>query len=109
MEQKEINKKILKRLDRLETAVFGNGKQKKRKPKNKKEFKGMAGGLRVLISEGFFKNQKKIFTEIKKALNKEHYYSSRQAVQVALNGLSTPRGPLIKIKEGKKNYYAERK
>ena len=76
----------------------------------KKDFKGITGGIRLLISRNnFFKNQKKTFTSVKEALNKEGYFSSLQAIQGALDSLSTTQGPLKKIKEGKKNYYAERK
>jgi len=102
-------KQILIRLDRLELAVFGKKSLKTKSLKSKKEFKGTTGGIRLLISKGSFKNRKKEFTEIKKELRENGYYSSLQAIQTALNKLSTPKGPLIKFKEGKKNYYAERK
>jgi len=110
MDKEKIVKEILERLQRLESVVFGGKKQEKTKfLKTKKDFKGITGGIRLLISHNLIKNQKKTFTSIKEALNKEGYFSSLQAIQGALDSLSTPRGPLKKIKEGKKNYYAERK
>ena len=110
MNKEEILKQILKRLDRLEAAVFGNRKEKSEPPSTKKkDFKGVTGGIRLLISQGSFKNKKRTFAEIKEALNKEGYFSSLQAIQAALDQLSISKGPLRKIKEGKRNYYAERK
>ena len=110
MDQKEINKQILNRLERLESVVFGNGKEKFEPLSiKKKDFKGVTGGIRLLISQGSLKNKKRTFTEIKEALNKEGYFSSLQAIQAALDQLSISKGPLRKIKEGKRNYYAERK
>lgn len=103
-------KEILKRLERLEATVFSGGKQNGKLLRNKaKDFKGPTGGVRFLISKGFFKNQKKTFTEIKKAFSKEGYIYDRRFIQTSLNSLSKKGGPLIKIKEGRKNYYAERK
>jgi len=110
MEKEKTIKEILERLQRLESVVFVDKKQEKNKfLKTKKDFKGITGGIRLLISRNFFKNQKKTFTSVKEALNKEGYFSSLQAIQGALDSLSTTQGPLKKIKEGKKNYYAERK
>ena len=110
MNKEKSLKEILVRLEYLEKEVFGNGKQKKDVPKSKIEnFRGISGGIRLLISNNFFDNKKRTFTEIKDSLNEKGYYSSRQAIQVSLDRLSTSKGPLIKIKEKKKNYYAERK
>jgi len=110
MDQKEINKQIFKRLERLESVVFDNKKSKDKLLENKfKDFKGTTGGIRLLISKSFFKGKKRAFDEIKKDLNKNDYYSSRQSIQASLDQLSTFKGPLVKIKEGKKNFYAERK
>jgi hypothetical protein len=108
MNEKNI-KQILDRLERLESAVFGNKNQRiKLLKKGARGFKGVTGGIRLLISRGFF-TKKRIFKEIKEELTKNGYYSSLQAIQTALNKLSGPKGPLVKIKERDKNYYAERK
>lgn len=109
MDQGGINKQIFERLKRLEGAVFGNI-DRKNKPfkKQVKSFKGVTGGIRLLISKSFFK-KKRTFDEIKKELHKNGYYSSRQAIQASLNQLSITKGPLVKIRERGKNYYAERK
>jgi len=107
----KIIKQILIRLDRLELTVFGDKEKSKKMVKKERniDFKGITGGIRLMIFKGFVKNRKRTFNEIKESLNKNGYYSSRQAIQAALDQLSTPKGPLRKIKEGKKNYYAERK
>lgn len=110
MTEEKTIEKILQRLDRLERTVFGNDSQKVRLSSDKIEkFKGITGGVRLLISQNFFKNKKRGFTEIKEALIKENYYSSAQAVQGALDNLSTSNEPLRKFKIGGINYYAERK
>lgn len=78
MNQKEINKQIFERLKRLEAAVFGNKKRKIKLTKSKiRDFKGTTGGIRLLISKNFFKNKKRTFSEIKRELNRNGYYSSR--------------------------------
>ncbi|MCP6720417.1 MAG: hypothetical protein KJI72_03840 [Patescibacteria group bacterium] len=107
MGQKEINKQIFRQLERLEKAIFDNTKPKS--GPNNDNFKGVAGGIRLLISKKFFGIKKKTFAEIKKALSNIGYHSSRQAIQAALNQLATTKGPLKKIKEGNKNSYAERR
>ena len=109
MDEEKIIKQILNRLNRLELAVFGKKNVKTKLLKSKKEFKGTTGGIRLLISKSFFKGKKRAFDEIKKDLNKNDYYSSRQSIQASLGQLSTSKGPLVKIKERGKNYYAERK
>jgi len=108
MDQKEINRQILGRLKRLESEVFGNKNSITRIFRAKKIFKGVTGGIKLLITQGLFK-KKRTFIEIKEALNKKSYFSSLQAIQTALDRLSTSKGPLVKLKQGKKNYYAERK
>lgn len=113
MNQEKIIKQILERLKRLETAVFGNRFENKNYEKTSKRkskyFSGITGGIRLLISKDFFKNKKRTFKEIREELNKNGYFSSRQAVQASLVQLSTPQGTLVKIKERGQNYYAERK
>lgn len=104
----KILKQILSRLEQLENAVFGKKNLKTKPATNKTKFQGTTGGIRLLVSQKFFKN-KKTFTEIKKRLRKKGYYSSPQAIQTSLNKLSTKKRLLVKFKEGKKNYYAERK
>lgn len=101
-------KQLESRVERLEKTVFGENFNKKKLVKTKTSFSGATGGVKLLISQGFFKN-KKMFGEIRKALSKKGYYYSRQAVQEALDNLSGSRGPLVKIRERNKNYYAERK
>ncbi|MBT9170688.1 MAG: hypothetical protein DDT18_01033 [Actinobacteria bacterium] len=108
MTEEKILKQILSRLERLETAVFGEKNLTNKLVRNKMKFKGITGGIRLLVSQGFFKD-KKTFTETKTKLRKNGYYSSLQAIQTALNSLSVPGGALVKFKEGKKIYYAERK
>jgi len=98
---------IIDRLNKLEKKVFGSGAKKKEKIDEEK-FLGISGGLRFLVSKGFF-NSKRTLAEIKIELNKNNYFSSIQAVQTALNRFSKPGGLLISFKEGGKKFYAKRK
>lgn len=109
MNQKNL-RSILARITKLEVAVFGNKKRRKVIPQKiiTKDFSGITGGIRFLISKGFFKTRKYLL-EIRKDLVNNGYHSSIQAVQTALNRLSKSNGPLIAFKEGHKKVYAQRK
>jgi hypothetical protein len=100
-------KDILARLGKLEKVVFDNH-QKQPKSNESRNFKGATGGLRLLISKGFF-NRKRTFGEIKEALASHEYHYSKQAVQSPLNSLSKSGGPLVSFKEKGKKVYAKRK
>jgi len=109
MDQEEINKQIFERIERLEKAVFSKQKKTVKFPlKEEKNFRGATGGLRLLISKGFF-NSKKTFAEIKKELANQDYHYSDQAIQTPLNNFSKSGGPLVGFKEGGKKVYAKRK
>lgn len=108
MDQEKINKQIFERIGRLENAVFNEQKTVKLLPKEDKNFHGATGGLRLLISKGFF-NSKKTFAEIKKELASQDYHYSDQAIQTPLNNLSKSGGPLVGFREGGKKVYAKRK
>jgi hypothetical protein len=100
---------LIARIEKLERAVFGQGKEKT-KAKNIKDrhFSGATGGLRLLISTGFF-DRKRAFSEIEAELLKHGYNYSKQAVQTPLNRLSKTGGPLVGFKEKGKKVYAKRK
>lgn len=100
-------KNLKARVEKLEKAVFGNARRKP-EVKNPNEFKGATGGLRFLISKGFF-NRKRDFGEIRKELEGNDYNYSHQAVQTPLNNLSKHGGPLVGLKKGGKKVYAKRK
>lgn len=109
MDEKTL-KDIITRLDKLENYVFGEKtfKSSNSSKIDKKQFTGPTGGVKFLITESFFR-EKKDFASIRKELEKDSYYYSRQAVNEALKGLSKPRGPLIVLKDGGKKLYVERK
>lgn len=107
MNQEKINKQIFTRLERLERAAFDGAKQK---PKVAKPhgFKGATGGIRFLVSRGFFDNRRS-FAEIREGLESHGYHYSNQAVQTPLNNLSKSGGPLVGLKKSGKKIYAKRK
>jgi hypothetical protein len=98
---------IEQRLARLEKAVFG-AKDKQALTKPAKGFKGATGGVRFLISEGFFK-KKQGLSEVRTALSSNGYHYSKQAVHGALNNLTSKGGPLVSLEEAGRKVYAERK
>lgn len=107
MNIERVVRDLQSRVEKLERAVFvknrkllGNAEQQ--------NFKGATGGLRLLMTKGFF-DRKRTFREITGALADHHYHYSKQAVQTPLNKLSKPGGPLVGFKEKGKKVYAKRK
>lgn len=78
------------------------------KSQEESDFVGPTGGVKFLISKGFF-NQRRIFAEVKKELQSNNYNHSRQSINAALGVLSKRNGPLVTLKEGKRKEYADRK
>ncbi|MCF8478316.1 MAG: hypothetical protein K9G60_14910 [Pseudolabrys sp.] len=105
-------KEIIARIEALENVVFGKAvkgtKPTKRTSSPGDQFKGSTGGLRLLISKGFFDSRRK-FSEIEAELNKQGYHYSKQAIQTPLNRLSNQSGPLIGLKQGGHKVYVKRK
>jgi hypothetical protein len=95
---------LLKRVEKLEKAVFGGSK-----PAVKKGgFSGATGGLRFLVERGFFA-QRRLFGDIEEEMKKHGYYYSKQAIQTPLNRLAVSSGPLVALKQGGKKVYVKRK
>ncbi len=95
---------LARRVEKLEQAVFGGGKPKA----VKQSFEGATGGLRLLVTDGFF-NRARYFSEIETELRKRGYLYSKQAIQTPLNWLSASRGPLVSIRDKGRKVYAKRK
>jgi len=106
MSDADTLKKLSARVERLEEAVFR--KKQKGADLAQEDFKGATGGIRFLISKGFF-DRKRFFGEIKEALAANNYHYSKQAVQTPLGALSKPGGLLVAFKESGKKVYAKRK
>ncbi len=101
---------ILRRVEKLERAVFGNSSSggKPKKTTTEEDFKGATGGLRLMISKGFF-DRRCFFNEIETELNKQGYHYSKQAIQTPLSRLSKVGGPLVSLRDGGKKVYVKRK
>ena len=95
---------LLRRVEKLERAVFAD---RATKP-SKTTFKGATGGLGLLLSKGFF-DRRKFFSEIEAELQKEGYHYSKQAIQTPLNRLSLSGRPLVGLRQKGKKVYAKRK
>lgn len=104
--------KILKnfdmRLTRLEEAVFKKTSPSSGTSKKADNFSGPSGGLRYLLSRGFF-SEKRFLADVRNALAKNGYHYSVQAAQTSLNRFSKPGGPLVTIKQDGKKVYVVRK
>src|SRR5262249_50189220 len=95
---------LLRRVEKLERAVFGDRKSKV----VKSNFKGASGGLRLLLSKGFF-DRRRFFSEIEGELQRQGYHYSKQAIQTPLNRFSARGGLLVGLKREGKKVYAKRK
>ena len=106
----KVLRDIVSRLERLERAVFGSGKETANKQHaDAKKYKGATGGIRLLVDEGYF-DKKRSFGEICKDLESKGYHYSKQAVQTPLNNLSSPkRKQLVAFTEKGRKLYAKRK
>ena len=105
-------KELVARIEALERAVFGANTKPVAKAKATAspvgDFKGATGGLRLLVSKGFFDRRRK-FSEIESELNKQGYHYSKQAIQTPLNRLSAQSGPPVGLKQEGHKVYAKRK
>ena len=102
-------KSLRDRVSKLEKAVFAAGELKPRKQEQAgKGFKGATGGVRLLLSKGFFRSKKRL-SDVTASLKQEGYLYSQQAFHDALRRLSKAGGPLVTIREGGNKVYAERK
>ncbi len=105
-----LDKDIIARIEALEKAVFGPA-AKAAKPAaaaSDDQFKVSTGGLRLLVSNGFFNSRRK-FSEIESELNRQGYHYSKQAIQTPLNRLSNQSGPLVGLKQEGHKVYVRRK
>lgn len=101
---------ILKRLQRLEDAVF----PMKKKTVSKEDahdgaFSGPKGGALLLLSKGFFLKQRSVAQVVTELQGMGYVGYQRQVVQNALNRLSANKGPLIASTESGVRMYAKRK
>ena len=81
METDKNIQNLIARIEKLERAVFRQEKEKnKGKDVKDQHFSGATGGLRLLISKGFF-DRKRAFSEIEAELLKHGYNYSKQAIQ----------------------------
>jgi hypothetical protein len=101
-------KEIQLRLGRLEHAVFGKKTQFNQTAKTTEDFSGPSGGLRLLISKGFF-SEKRSLADVRAALAKNGYHYSTQAAQTALNRFSKTGGSLVSLKQDGKKVYVLRR
>ncbi len=100
---------ILKRLERLEKAVFATGKKSVVPIAKETEFAGPKGGVSLLISEGFF-SQKKTAAEVIAELEGRGYLGyQKQVFYNVLNRLSAKKGQLTSVAESGTKVYAKRK
>lgn len=95
------------RLEKIEKILFSD---KTRKEKIvSKDYKGLAGGVRFLIDNGFL-NQPKSVNEILDELKKESYHYTTAGIASTLSETFTKNQKILnRIKEGKVYKYVMRK
>jgi hypothetical protein len=107
----EINARfelIEKRLDILETKKINHLEETDNK-KGEQNFSGLAGGIRMLIENGFL-NSPKNFKEIKEELKREGYhYSDAGIISTLTETFIKSKKILTRIKEDKFWKYVIRK
>ena len=103
----KANASIESRLLRLEKVVFGKDKQIS-KPTKAESSAGPSGGVKLLISQGFFSKRRSL-ADVREAMAKNDFYYRTSAIQTALNRLSTRTAPLTASSEGGKKVYVRRK
>lgn len=95
-----------KRLDALEKVVFSKDKKTEWKPD---EFKGLRGGLRLLIKNEFFVHPKKV-KEIEAELKREGYHYPVPSISKALSvDLTNKQKILNRIQKDEQWNYVQRK
>jgi len=107
MDQTKQISNILKRLDRLEEAVF-HTEAKSTSNNASQKFTGAKGGVLFLLSNNFFSKIRPA-TDVKDELAQNEYYYSIQVVQTTLNRLAKGNGPLTTMKVSGKKVYVKRK
>ncbi|NIP62105.1 MAG: hypothetical protein GWN01_11990 [Nitrosopumilaceae archaeon] len=106
MKQEDKIKALEERIKKLEKEVFGPSK---RKSKSSSKYKGLVGGINLLIDNGFF-NKPKLVTEVKDELNREGYFHSIQSIDTILRrDLVKRKRTLNRVKEDGVWQYAIRK
>ena len=100
---------LIKRIERLEKAVFGELKKSSEEGQLKNDqFSGPTGGVRLLISKNYFSEKRSLADTRSELAGLEYHYSS-QAINKGLNSLSSNKGPLVKLKEKGNNVYVNRR
>jgi hypothetical protein len=93
------------RISELEKAIF----VEKIKPKEKQEFKGLSGGIQLLISKGCVDTPKSV-REIQDELKKEGYHYSFESITKLLSvDFMAKRKILTRVREDNVWKYAVRK
>jgi len=93
---KKASKTLEERVSDLEKAVFGSKKPIIKNTDDK--YKGVAGGLTLLLENGFFKKPV-LVSEVQDELKKEGYFTSIQATDTLLRrGMVKRKKVLTRVK-----------
>jgi len=99
--------KTEKRLTNLEKTAFN--KKSRKTPLQKKDYKGLGGGIQFLVDKGFFNKEKKV-QKIHSELKKHGYHYPKSSTSKMLQiDFSKNKRILNKIKDGKDYNYVIRK
>ncbi|PIN88136.1 hypothetical protein COV12_00120 [Candidatus Woesearchaeota archaeon CG10_big_fil_rev_8_21_14_0_10_32_24] len=108
---KQEFEKIWDKIKELENKIFQKKEitTKERKPYSKKDYKGLAGGIRLIITEGFLNSPRSV-NEIFNELKRQGYHYPQKSVSklLSINFMKNTR-ILTRVKENKKWKYVLRK
>lgn len=99
---------IIARIEKLEAVVFSSPEQRTTKLKSASAYAGPAGGIRMLIDEGYFR-QMRTAKEVHSLLESRGYHYQKHVVQNALNRLASKNGVLVGQDKKDGKIYVDRK
>ncbi len=109
-----MDEEVKKRMDGMEARLAklegrASGEEASADKPAKVSYTGLAGGLRLLLDNGFF-NEPKTIDKITDELNREGYYNTPAGVSSTLSmTFVKSQKTLTRIKEGSKWAYVRRK
>lgn len=98
--------KIEKRLSKLEKAVFTSPTSTK---KGTQKYKGLSGGIQLIIDNGFFKKQREVKEVISELKREGYHYSNESIAKILSRDFAHTKRILTRVKSGRNYKYAIRK
>jgi len=101
-------KELEKRVTQLENTVFSKKFEKPISALEKTNYAGLAGGIRLLIDNEFFKSLRSLSEIVSELKKHEYHYSSKSISKLIIDSV-TKKKTLNRVKEGSIWKYVVRK